>query len=113
MRVCNRCRKAENPKGELRFTDSPEGVLCHECYKKYYEISRAFNEELGIVPTEELVVIVCPTCRGKHHAMHGNVCESCCGYGSVRIPANALPVYRPGKHKQLLTEENTNDKPSD
>jgi hypothetical protein len=93
MRICNRCRSAENPLGALSFQDSPEGPLCDPCYAKLYA---------AIAPTEDpaasqpnFTVITCPVCRGKHHASHGLPCTTCVGYGAVKIPTNALAIYSP------------------
>lgn len=93
MRLCNRCKKAENPLGKLTFVDSPEGTLCSGCYERFYAgFSTPAADALG----SELVVIICPECRGKHHAPKGKECSTCKGYGAVRIASKHLAKYIPG-----------------
>ena len=108
MRVCNRCKAAENPLSNLTFVDSPEGDLCKKCFDAHY--TKAAPPPSG--GAESLVVIICPDCRGKHHALHGKPCGACAGYGYVRIQANALAVYRMGSasespQPQVLMEADT------
>lgn len=101
MRLCSNCRAAENPLGRLRFKKFIDGkVYCENCIP-------ANVEDLDPAPPKPaspmessaglLVVIPCPDCeRGRYPS--GVVCSACAGYGSVRIPANFLNVYRPTKN---------------
>jgi DnaJ-class molecular chaperone len=105
MKICNRCRAAQNHLSDLAFVESPEGDLCQKCFDAHYAKAAPAPSK-----GEPLVVIVCPDCRGQHHAQHGKPCKACAGYGAVRIAANALAVYRPGRKSdlsapQLLMEE--------
>jgi len=101
MRLCGRCRAAENPQGKKVFYDSPEGVLCSDCYKRLYlKISADASAGEGAY-----VVIPCPDCRGQHHAVHGNPCPACTGYGAVRIAKNALSVYGLSSTPRILVED--------
>jgi hypothetical protein len=103
MRLCNRCLKAENPKGNLSFRDSPEGSLCENCYKRFYSYSYPAD-----AAESELVVITCPDCRGKHHSSHGLPCVGCKGFGAVRIAKSSLPVYTVEIEHILIEESDDN-----
>lgn len=94
MRLCNRCKKADNPLGNLTFVNSPEGVLCENCYSRFYP---GIQEPAADATSEDLAVIVCPECRGKHHAPKGKECSACKGYGAVRIATMHLSKYTPGE----------------
>jgi len=99
-RICGRCRAAENPNSKLKFVESPEGALCEGCFSRHYNVpDPGFSG-----PSDDLVVITCPDCRGRHHAPSGFPCQACAGYGAVRIAKNALVVYKPGKPR-VLTED--------
>lgn len=103
MRICQSCRAAENPRGNLQFVGSPEGVLCSNCYSRKY--AQLVTKEPSAA--DALVIVTCPDCRGNHPGRHGNPCEACCGYGVVRIAPNAIPVYKPTGTKTLM--ENSSD----
>lgn len=98
IRVCDTCRAAENPRGQLAFHDTAEGALCDRCFKARTAPVGASPSPL-MASTQEmaaLVVVKCPPCGGRGFDDFTRLkCSSCVGYGSVRVPANALPVYRP------------------
>jgi len=112
MRTCEVCKAAENPIGRLRFRKHFDGlVYCEHCIPggsghrevpAPSSISSATSTSAG-----SLVVIPCPDCRGMSHKPHGNPCETCAGYGSVRIRENFLNEYRPRARPkpQQLTED--------
>ena len=104
-RTCKKCGAADNPLGRLRFRKHLDGkVYCENCIPKD-RISGASSapepSELPGTSAASLVVIPCPLCRGMSHRPHGKRCESCSGYGSVRIPANFLNIYKPPKAEPL------------
>jgi hypothetical protein len=115
-RLCEVCKSAENPLGRLRFKKHLDGkVYCEKCLPVNPEtLSPPDPVALpasSFLPAQKasagsLVVIPCPDCRGMSHKPHGKTCESCVGYGSVRIPASSLNIYRlPGvKAPETLTE---------
>ena len=98
MRVCVKCQAAENPIGRLRFKKFLDGkVYCENCIPANVEELDPTPPKRSPSPMEtsagSLVVIPCPDCRGAPAATPH--CKACAGYGSVRIPPNFLPVYRP------------------
>ncbi len=98
MRLCGRCKAAENPLSNLRFADSIEGALCEKCYSRFYggpEI-RLPGDISGL---NQYAVIKCPNCRGNSRE-----CKSCVGYGVVRIAHNAIPVFNP---EDMIQRRNT------
>jgi hypothetical protein len=104
FRTCETCGKGENPIGKLRFKKHVDGeVYCENCIPASVKdvaegTSSATLADFGRASTSagsSLVVIPCPDCRGMSNKPHGKQCECCSGYGSVRIPANFLNVYRP------------------
>jgi hypothetical protein len=102
MRTCEKCRAAENPLGRLRFSKSRiDGkVYCENCSPEG-QISAAAEvaapPPVSAAPQSSagLVVIPCPSCRSVPRGRVPSPCEDCADYGSVRIPANFLNVYRP------------------
>jgi hypothetical protein len=112
MRTCAKCGAAENPIGRLRFKKhSDGGIYCENCLQSVSilgapESPVSHVETLPTPSSAGLIVIPCPTCRGLHPGNHGKTCQTCVGYGSVRIPASNLPVYRPPTEPapEILTE---------
>ena len=120
-RTCSKCGAADNPLSRLRFRKSriDRKIYCENC-----ESGTSLPEPTGRVPEElstlqsvrhfpdkkpsaGLVVIACPTCAGGVHRPDEGNCESCAGYGSVRIEVAMLNVYSPPrvKARQVLTED--------
>lgn len=99
VRMCEVCRAAENPKSKLRFHDTPSGVLCDGCYERRYFPGVPGSPLKGSETPSQLVVVHCPPCGGSGRreviSTLTETCRSCLGYGSVRVAANAIPVYRP------------------
>ncbi len=100
-RVCETCRKAENPLGRLRFNKHIDGIVyCEECLPVRVEVLDPTPPAYASSPLKgtsagSFVVIRCPDCRSSQLAAN---CDACANYGSVRIPANFLNVYRPKKN---------------
>ncbi len=106
--VCTGCGAAKNPRAKLSFHETDDwGMLCGNCFgKKLRQAPPA-----GPPPQDNLVVVPCPACegRGKAGAPKHQRCSTCVGFGSVRVEANALPIFAPKKKEepaepQLLTE---------
>ena len=106
MRLCETCRSAENPLGRLRFKKHLDGkVYCENCLPFNVEDLPPVERQVASSPLPgtsagSLVVIPCPDCfgegRASRHPVNKNVsCEACHGYGSVRIAANFLAIYKP------------------
>ena len=118
MRTCEVCGRADNPLSALKFKKHVDGkIYCadHDPNSLDSALPRVAPNPVGLSPMASsagsLVVIPCPECRGMSNKPHGKLCVGCAGYGSVRIPANNLVVYRPRKEgdelpppPQLLTE---------
>lgn len=109
-RVCDKCGRADNPLSPLSFFERNGEDLCEVCYRRLYvqKMPGVADDSGGTVSPifGKLVVIPCPDCRGTSHKPHGFPCETCCGYGSVRISENSLPIYSPAKKKpEILTED--------
>lgn len=122
MRLCEMCRRAENPLGRLKFKKHLDGnVYCEGCAPVNVEemlptspapLSASTEASAGSSSTSKsMVVIPCPDCFGQGRATrnptHANLnkCKACAGYGQVRIPTNFLNVYRPNvSGPQTLTE---------
>lgn len=95
-RTCKVCHAAENPRSQLAFHDTPEGVHCDRCYKaRYFPTVGASPLRTPATDMSALVVVKCPTCVGTGRKAKTLPCPSCVGYGSVRVPANALPIFKP------------------
>ena len=103
MRTCAKCGAAENPLGRLRFKKSAldRKVYCENCDPQGGE---PISTEVLVSPapmssatqsSAGLVVIPCPKCRTVPRGRVPADCETCSDYGSVRIPASYLNVYRP------------------
>jgi len=104
-RMCVRCGAGENPRSNNQFIDGPEGPTCARCADRLSKSApgaspTSLAERVADAQNEVLVVIRCPGCGGGQQAPH---CQHCAGFGAVRVPMNALPVYRP-KTGQVLTE---------
>lgn len=100
MRTCVICKAAENPLGRLRFKKHVDRKLyCENCLPAGLGPKEPGVSPQILSPTPPgvalLVVIPCPACRLISHKPHGKICVDCSGYGSVRIEANFLNVYRP------------------
>jgi hypothetical protein len=120
MRLCEKCRAAENPLGRLRFRKYLDGkVYCENCIPASVEVLAPTPPELvsSSLPgtsAGSLVVIPCPTCLGQGRGsrtptnVHLTKCAVCSGYGRVRVPENFLNVYTPdgvkSEQPKLLTE---------
>lgn len=103
-RVCQKCRAAENPLGRLRFKKSRvDGkVYCENCTPVTHslDVAEAATPASPLrapdrKPSAGYVVVGCPDCAGGVHRPHKKPCPGCAGYGSVRIEASMLNVYRP------------------
>ena len=97
--TCVKCSRGRNPASPMRWHQTNFGSVCDRCFA---------NEPPPPTPAQEaeMVVVRCPSCRG---AATVSPCETCIGYGSVRVEANALPVYRvtAAKPPGTLTETTT------
>jgi len=109
--VCRGCGAAKNPRSKLTFHETEEfGWLCGNCYGM--RMRQGADKAPEPAPRGVLVVVLCPSCegRGKGRAPKFERCTTCTGYGSVRVQANALPVFTiPSRESepaepQLLTE---------
>jgi hypothetical protein len=106
--VCRGCGAAKNPRSKLTFHDTEEfGWLCGNCYG----MRKRQAPEPGPPVQDNLVVVVCPSCvgKGKSGAPKFERCSTCVGFGSVRVAANALAVFKPKletepAEPQVLTE---------
>jgi hypothetical protein len=115
MRVCAVCKAADNPLGALKFKKHMGEIYCENHFPmapsesdSSSKPSSAGSPYVGGFDFASLVVIPCPECRGMSHKPHGMICKGCAGYGSVRVPANNLVVYRPRvgeTQPSLLTED--------
>jgi len=112
VRTCAICGAADNPLGKLRFKKNRvDGkIYCARCDPELQEAAAsAAPPSVRAVETSagSLIVIPCPTCCGMSHRPHGKPCESCVGYGSVRVPANNLAVFNFPKETgpEILTED--------
>lgn len=113
MRTCKSCGKAENPLGSLRFKKSRvDGqIYCENCapIQHSQEVAPASPSASSIPqhkPSAGYVVVACPDCAGGVHRPKSKPCVGCAGYGSVRIAASMLNVYRlqPTPAPEILTE---------
>lgn len=86
MLVCGLCKAAENPLGKLRFYETPLGTRCERCREESVGLPIVSYRD-----PEDLVVIDCPACRGDDPLR----CNTCAGFGVVRVSLNSIPVYRP------------------
>ena len=102
MRTCATCGAADNPLGKLRFKKHHGAIYCENHMPDGLDqaLPEVASDPLpfGIEASAgSLVVIPCPECRLMSNKPHGRICQGCAGYGSVRIAANNLVVYRPKK----------------
>jgi hypothetical protein len=107
MRTCTICKAAENPLGRLKFSKYLDSkIYCANCIPGGGGRTPAPAPSISPQASSagSLVVIPCPDCRGMGPGLHGTECKGCSGYGSVRIPANFLNVYKPqtSKPQQLV-----------
>ena len=100
MRLCEKCRRAENPLGALRFKKFLDGkVYCENCIPANVEdlpstSPAELSSPLPGTSAGSMVVIRCPDCNGARVGP----CQACSSYGSVRIPMNFLNIYVPKKN---------------
>jgi len=115
-RVCAKCSRAENPLSRLRFKKSriDGNVYCENCAPVDYSLDAVAPEAQPsgapaplVKPSAGYVVVDCPDCAGGVHRPNKKPCPGCAGYGSVRIEAAMLNVYRPSavKAPEILTED--------
>jgi hypothetical protein len=109
QRMCVKCQKADNPLGRLRFKKSRvDGrIYCENCDPESTGAPAMAPSVFDSNTSAGFVVIGCPDCAGGTHRPHQKPCVSCSGYGSVRIQANFLNVYRPRATSapEILTEQ--------
>jgi len=91
VKLCNRCKAADNPLGNLQFVKSPEGCLCVPCNARIYASKNSTPFPLSAA--SDLTVIRCPDCLGNSPGPHGTKCLACNGYGVVKVAMSDIKFY--------------------